>query len=1076
MLAPQLATEPDLRSGAEVDAQHPWLGLDFFTEETRQYFYGREDEIAELARRVRRKPLTVLFGQSGLGKTSILRAGLVPRLRPEGYCPVYVRIDYAPTAPSPSEQIKRAIFRATLESGEWTQTGAAVPGESLWEFLHHRDDILRARDGRTLVPLLIFDQFEEVFTLGQSDDFGRKRASEFIEDLANLVENRAPAAVESRIESDQGSSDDFDFTRCDYRVLIALREDYLAHLEAFKGAMPSITQNRMRLAPMTGIQALAAVMKPGGALVPEEVAEAIVRFVAGGAELANAEVEPALLSLICRELNAARIAQGAAEISTGLLAGSQASILSDFYSRALADQPPGVHRIIEDQLLTESGFRENVAEERILKAFAAAGAAPNALATLVNRRLLRIEERLDVRRVELTHDVLCGVVAGARAARQEREAREQAERELAAQRAREEATQKSLARARFVAVICGLLAAGAIVSAIFGYQNMRRAEKAEAQAVQSRALVEDARIQAEKLVVYLLDDFYLELEPVGRLDVIGQLARRTLAYYDGLPPSLRTTDSERNRALALVRYAAVLRNQSKAADARAAIGQALAVLEPLYRNGDRSDATVIGLGLGLTVLARIHDDASTRPEALKAAARAVEVLQPLATAPGASVQARRAYGGAQIYDGFLQLREQRHEEAVARFEAARDAERGIANLDVTDPASAAAYAEASAWEVQALTNFGRSDDARRVGEDGLQVGRRLLEEHPGHAQALRATALIYVGLADIAASGGQLKQALALVAQGTQGWDSLARMDPTNMIAWNNLGASRLRRADLLVGLGRPRDAIDEYRRAANIGAESQHSAMIASLMRFPAANILQLQADLGASAALERARADLKVASNRYQALIPADSVDARINEAYYPYFLLFAEQLQGNHEAVLRQTPDVIKRLAAWPKDTGYARYWYTRGLRDLYDLDGDSAYAVGDYERAQADGGAAIELNLALKPQQPDELRALDDERAKQALALARLHRYPQAEKLIAPVLERNRARSAQHNEDYRAAAQEARALLAAAVARPGTGASDLERAAKLFASMPAEMRGLASIRVWRERIDTELHQRH
>ena len=64
-----------------LDAKNPWLGLASFTEETRGYFYGREAEAAELARRVQRKLLTVLFGQSGLGKTSILRAGLAPKLR-----------------------------------------------------------------------------------------------------------------------------------------------------------------------------------------------------------------------------------------------------------------------------------------------------------------------------------------------------------------------------------------------------------------------------------------------------------------------------------------------------------------------------------------------------------------------------------------------------------------------------------------------------------------------------------------------------------------------------------------------------------------------------------------------------------------------------------------------------------------------------------------------------------------------------------------------------------------------------------------------------------------------------------
>ena len=70
-----------------------------------------------------------------------------------------------------------------------------------------------------------------------------------------------------------------------------------------------------------------------------------MRFVAGGAEIANAEVEPALLSLICRELNDTRVAAGRTEITQGLLAGSHASILSNFYERALLDQPPAVRRI-----------------------------------------------------------------------------------------------------------------------------------------------------------------------------------------------------------------------------------------------------------------------------------------------------------------------------------------------------------------------------------------------------------------------------------------------------------------------------------------------------------------------------------------------------------------------------------------------------------------------------------------------------------------------------------------------------------------------------------------------------------
>ena len=53
----------------------------------------------------------------------------------------------------------------------------------------------------------------------------------------------------------------FDFARSDYRILIALREDYLANLEGLKDRMPSVTQNRMRLARMTGTQAISAVCR-----------------------------------------------------------------------------------------------------------------------------------------------------------------------------------------------------------------------------------------------------------------------------------------------------------------------------------------------------------------------------------------------------------------------------------------------------------------------------------------------------------------------------------------------------------------------------------------------------------------------------------------------------------------------------------------------------------------------------------------------------------------------------------------------------------------------------------------------
>ena len=64
-----------------TDPQHPWIGLASFTEGDRQFFAGRGDEIEQLLRLVRRDTLTLLYGISGLCKTSLLRAGLFPALR-----------------------------------------------------------------------------------------------------------------------------------------------------------------------------------------------------------------------------------------------------------------------------------------------------------------------------------------------------------------------------------------------------------------------------------------------------------------------------------------------------------------------------------------------------------------------------------------------------------------------------------------------------------------------------------------------------------------------------------------------------------------------------------------------------------------------------------------------------------------------------------------------------------------------------------------------------------------------------------------------------------------------------------
>src|ERR1700746_950451 len=71
-----------------IDEQNPWPGLSAFDETAERFFKGRAGEISELRRLVLNSSLTVLFGASGLGKTSLIQAGLFPQSRKQHFLPV----------------------------------------------------------------------------------------------------------------------------------------------------------------------------------------------------------------------------------------------------------------------------------------------------------------------------------------------------------------------------------------------------------------------------------------------------------------------------------------------------------------------------------------------------------------------------------------------------------------------------------------------------------------------------------------------------------------------------------------------------------------------------------------------------------------------------------------------------------------------------------------------------------------------------------------------------------------------------------------------------------------------------
>ena len=1045
-----------------IDPEHPWIGLASYSEETRSYFHGRDEEAAELARRVQRKPLTVLFGQSGLGKTSLLRAGLVPRLRGEGFCPVYVRIDYAPESPPPTEQIKQAIFRATAAAGHWSRPGAAIEGESLWEFLHHRGDLLRDADGRSLLPLLIFDQFEEIFTLGQSDDAGRLRARQFLDDLADLVENRPPAALEARLEEDEADAEQFDFARADYRILIALREDYLAHLESLKGIMPSVTQNRMRLARMNGAQALSAVLQPGGRLVSQEVAEAIVRFVAGGSELSNAEVEPSLLSLVCRELNNARIARGAAEISVGLLAGSRDTILTEFYERALADQPAGVRRVIEDELLTESGHRESLAEERVQKALAAAGAEPDALLKLVNRRLLRIEERLDVRRVELTHDVLCSVVRASRDLRHEREARDETQRKLLAQQARVVATRRALVRARTVAAVSVVLMLVAGASAIFGWVNFNRARVADAEAQQARQLADHARTEAESLVSFLIEDFYAELEPTGRLEIMASLARRAVEYYDGLPEALVTPTTRLNHGLALVREGGALGAGGDRAGAARSIDRGLAIFESLQADPRYSDQA--GFGIGLALFTR-HLAGGSLPSVAEAdAKRATELLRPLAYSPDASRQVRFLY--AELMNGMSYIL--RDEAKIEAAEEARTLVAGMGALDLSDLAAASIYADATDSQSRHTLALGRVDEAMALSQTVYDMVEQVLTRRPGDLRALQNRYYAADTLSLLALRRFDMDGALELALRMERAGEDLVRFNPSSLSAWNSWATGKRRVAGALEIQGRVSDAIDVVRAATALADDERAPPELFEDLRGAWGQLAFLEASLGRNARAREAFAQGKLGFDAFVARQPEDRDILELLQLNLESAQASLGMALREDRASLEKSLSVAERAIAMGPGAPVGRDGTLRGALSLVT---EAALRLGRYAEAESAARQHLEVPITgALAIDPEWLQA--EVGVRLAHAIAKQGRPAEALELLEPELVRYRDRWQVGGRSTRFQRNFAHALYVSAIAQPEDAAGQARRQAALaeasdvLEALTAEARQTTDIRVLAE----------
>lgn len=352
---------------ALVAQQAPFTGspypfLDSFAEQDAGRFFGRDDAIRDLGELVLAEQLVVCFGPSGVGKSSLLQAGLAPRLRQQGCLPLYCRPESDPVA---------SIRRSALAQGDHAPAGA-----SLAEMLAG----LVRQEQRTVVVLL--DQFEEVFTL-----LGEETAGGLAAELAACL--RLPSGP--------------------VHAVLALREDYLARLHALQPALPRVFDHRFRLRPLTRAEARQAITAPAelaGLGYEPALADRLL------ADLGRDDaVEPADVQIVCHALYQDLQASGD---STFRLAryqelGAAASLLAGYLEQVVDDEPaPDQVRDVLKAMVTAQGTRTVLAPGEI--AFLA-GLDPGTARAILQRldrphRLARPVQREDGVHYELAHEVL----------------------------------------------------------------------------------------------------------------------------------------------------------------------------------------------------------------------------------------------------------------------------------------------------------------------------------------------------------------------------------------------------------------------------------------------------------------------------------------------------------------------------------------------------------------------------------------------------------------------------------------------------------------------------------------------
>jgi energy-coupling factor transporter ATP-binding protein EcfA2 len=217
----------------------PYRGLLHFREEDAPFYFGREAAISKLVSAVQRQPFVAVVGASGSGKSSVVRAGLAPRLRSDRHTA------WETVILVPNDQPLKAIAGAFVPLLEPTMGEVERLAEAAKLAEHLRIGTVSLHDivGRILQKqpgtdrvLIIIDQFEELYTL-TSDEEARRRLLDALLDASSCTASKA-------------------------NVVLTLRGDFVGEALAYRPLSDRLQDAQINLGPMTREELECAICEP----------------------------------------------------------------------------------------------------------------------------------------------------------------------------------------------------------------------------------------------------------------------------------------------------------------------------------------------------------------------------------------------------------------------------------------------------------------------------------------------------------------------------------------------------------------------------------------------------------------------------------------------------------------------------------------------------------------------------------------------------------------------------------------------------------------------------------------------